>query len=128
MFFVQVKGLNGIYLANIIDSENNSCGSTVITFNNGGAWQRLVPPTGNSISCSMVSHYQLCQHHHFLLPLPPPTFQQPNCSLHLRMDSDIVNGYQSVLSQDSAIGLVMALGKPSGCVFTSLIFLLIINK
>lgn len=26
------------------------------------------------------------------------------------MDSDVVNGYQSILSQDSAVGLLMALG------------------
>ena len=30
------------------------------------------------------------------------------------MNSDRVYGYQSILSQDSAIGLIMAQGEPSG--------------
>ena len=50
-----------------------------------------------------------------LPPLPPPPTHththQPACSLHLHMDSDRVNGYQSILSQDSAVGLIMALGR-----------------
>ena len=41
-------------------------------------------------------------------PLSP--LLQPSCSLHLHMDSDVVNGYQSILSQDSAVGLLMAQG------------------
>lgn len=35
---------------------------------------------------------------------------QPDCSLHIHIKSSRANGFQSILTQDSAIGLIMALG------------------
>lgn len=35
---------------------------------------------------------------------------QPNCSLHLHILAIRETGYQSILTQDSAIGLIMAAG------------------
>ncbi len=43
---------------------------------------------------------------------------QPDCSLHLHMDIDAQDrNYQTILSQDSAIGLIMAQGMGSEVLF-----------
>lgn len=40
----------------------------------------------------------------------PHVHVQPNCSLHLHIQASRATGYESILTQDSAIGLIMAVG------------------
>ena len=56
---------------------------------------------------------QVCRHTSSLrLPTHTHTHtHQPLCSLHLHMDTDRLYGFPSILSQDSAVGLIMALGR-----------------
>lgn len=85
-----VEGLVGTFIANTRDPSRRF-GSTVISYDKGGNWALLRAPTldrfGGFIDC-----------------------QQPNCSLHLHIQASRDTGYQSILTQDSAIGLIMATG------------------
>jgi len=83
-----VEGIVGTYIANR-KTPGSQYGATVISFDKGGAWNFLTPPAVTSAGT----------------PCSPP-----QCSLHLHMNSDRLYGYQSILSQDSAIGLIMAQG------------------
>ena len=38
------------------------------------------------------------------------SFVQPECSLHLHMDSSAAFGFTNILSKESAVGLIMAQG------------------
>jgi len=115
----QVEGIVGTYIANR-KTPGSQYGATVISFDKGGAWNFLTPPAvtsgGTPIICSPVSESTsspLYLHSHCILLSQHTHLHQPQCSLHLHMNSDQLYGYQSILSLDSAIGLIMAQGEPS---------------
>lgn len=98
----------GTFIANI---QQERLGSTVISYDKGGNWVQLRPPTVNRnnefIDCQLVScHYVTCP----CMSASPVPHVQPNCSLHLHIQASRATGYRSILTQDSAIGLIMAVG------------------
>ncbi|XP_011403900.1 PREDICTED: VPS10 domain-containing receptor SorCS1-like [Amphimedon queenslandica] len=84
-----VEGIPGTYLVNR-RVYGSTQGATVISFDKGGEWKPLNPPTtdasGHLINCNLP------------------------CSLHLHMYIDESHGFQPILSQDSAPNIIMALG------------------
>jgi sortilin len=52
--FYEVKSMRGVYITSI--ELSNGAHYSMITFNNGGSWQKLIPPTGSCTSCSLHLH------------------------------------------------------------------------
>ena len=44
--------MRGVYITTVIESNSHY---SVITFNNGGSWQKLTPPKGSCV-CIIVCH------------------------------------------------------------------------
>ena len=122
-----MEGIVGTYIANQ-RAPGSRYGTSVISYDKGGGWTYLLPPavdsSGTPVICAPVSHVtssglaSVSPPPYLPLPSPPPLVQ-PDCSLHLHMESDRVFGYQSILSQDSAVGLLMALGNLGSSLSTS---------
>uniref|UniRef100_A0A3Q3AY67 Sortilin-related receptor n=1 Tax=Kryptolebias marmoratus TaxID=37003 RepID=A0A3Q3AY67_KRYMA len=93
----RVEGLRGVFIATLINgsvSEDNM--RSVITFDKGGTWELLQPPSADSLGGTMD-----CQ-------------LSKGCSLHLAQRWSQLFNIQlrriPVLSKDSAPGLIMATG------------------
>ncbi|XP_062872320.1 sortilin-related receptor [Trichomycterus rosablanca] len=93
----RVEGLRGVFVATLINgslSEDNM--RSVITFDKGGTWELLQPPTADSLGGSID-----CQ-------------LSKGCSLHLAQRwSQLLNiqlRRMPILSKESAPGLIMATG------------------
>jgi hypothetical protein len=89
-----VQGVRGTFLVNHYNRPDNETEgdvtvSTLISYNKGAQWTLLNPPYDS------VNNF-LCQ--------------LPQCSLHLRMDTDRALRYSSILSKYSAVGMIIAQG------------------
>ena len=64
-----VEGIPGIYIVNKVAVYGSDQGSTVISFDKGGEWRSLTPPTVNAkgvlINCDPVSSTQTNTHSPF---------------------------------------------------------------
>jgi len=80
----------GTYIANVLTSPIDTLKKTVISFDNGGYWRPLTPPTVDSDNQPIV-----CE----------------GCSLHLHgITSFITGGPPPFYSSENAIGLILAVG------------------
>lgn len=99
--FDKVKGLEGIYIANIFDKnhlltdndekvtkkEAKKFQKTVITFDKGGEWKSIEPPERDSASKRIIC--------------------EDDCSLHLH---SVTSSFSPVYSNENAIGIILATG------------------
>lgn len=66
-----MEGIPGIYIVNKVAVYGSDQGSTVISFDKGGEWRSLTPPTVDSnnvlITCELVSSTDTNTHLPFFL-------------------------------------------------------------
>ncbi|CAI7994086.1 Sortilin [Geodia barretti] len=107
--FYEVKSMRGVYVTTAVTGKNDSTHVTMITFNNGGKWSRLHPPT--SSGCHGNSECSLHLHLHYSLLVASEynrSYSAPLLSTETAVGIIIGHGSYGVTRNDSEPRLVVS--------------------